>query len=279
MRWNVRSTLVSRSLPVGLRALGRRTLWLGALVASSAGLAGCQSTRSYANDVCTLDCTSKPGTAAACDCPPAGCATPTHAIPLPERAPGARPNEVWCKVLIPAVYETVTEEIETVCPSVQREWVPPLMESRVIPVVIVPACTEVIRTPCVTRTDGICAEICPPRTETRVVVRKDACGCGVKSCETIHHPAVMGTVDREVCVQGPGTVIVHTPEVVSANVCEVEVRPGYWRATQVPGVRETRTHVVCRSPERWEWQRDLTCAVPVAPVAPPCLPARPIPAR
>jgi|GEM_PF-4943733 len=282
MPWNVISTLVSRPhVPVDARAraargrlsLLRRSLLLGALVGTSAGLAGCQSARANANGVCdSLDCTSKSG--------PCACATPTCASPLPERPPGVQPNEVWCQVFIPAVYETIFEEIETVCPSVQREWVPPLMDTRVIPVVLEPACTQVIQTPGATRTDGICAEVCPPRTETRVVVRKDACGCGVKSCETVHHPAVMGTVDREVCIDPPGTRLVHTPPVMSANVCQVEVRPGYWRETVVPGVKETRAHVVCRSPERWEWQRDPTCSVPAAPAAPPpCAPTRPAPAR
>jgi hypothetical protein len=55
--------------------------------------------------------------------------------PAAPRAPAsriARPQRVLAslvQVLIPARYETVTGEIETVCPSVQRDWVPPIMET------------------------------------------------------------------------------------------------------------------------------------------------------
>lgn len=207
-----------------------------------------------------------------------GRAAATGVPGLPDRPPAARPGEAWCKVLIPARYETVTEEIETVCPSVQREWVPPIMETRVIPVVIQPACTDVIRTPGATRLDPICTELCPPRTETRVVVTKDACGCGTKSCETVHVPAVNGIRTREVLVTAPGTQVVSVPAMVSADVCEVEVRPGYWRETRIPGVKERRSRVVCVAPERWEWQKNPSY-VPPAPPPPPCAPARPATAR
>ncbi len=271
MRWNVILTLVSRlHVQVRPRAFGAFGLW--ALVGSSVCLAGCQTVRAYQSDVCTLDCSTKASTECVC-------ATPDRATGLSDRPPGAKPDEVWCKVLIPAVYETITEDIETVCPSVQRSWVPPVMETRVIPVIIEPACTQVIRTPGATRVDAICTEVCPARTETRVVVHRDACGCGVKSCETVHVPAVMGTRPREVCVQAPATEIVHTPAVLSANVCQVEVRPGYWEETRMPGIRERRSRIVCTSPERWEWQRDPACGVP-APPPPPCLPTtRPAPLR
>lgn len=207
-----------------------------------------------------------------------GCATPACAPTLPERPPTARPGETWCKVLIPAQYATVTEEIETVCPSVQREWVPPLMGTRVIPVVLHPPGTDVIRTPGATRVDRVCTEICPARTETHAVVRTDGCGCTSTTCETVHVPAVNGMCAREVCVQAPGTKVLSVPEQISAETCQVELRPGYWRQTAVPGVKERRTRVVCKTPERWEWQRNPSCTPPAVPVVPPCLPAQ-VPVR
>lgn len=254
------------------RSLGSYLCEVDSPLACGAG--GVGPRRSFASYQCEVDSPLRCGTTGgAC-----GCAAPACSTPLPDRPPAARPGEAWCKVLVPARYETVTEEIETVCPSVRREWVPPLMETRVIPVVVQPASTEVIRTPGATRTDPVCTELCPARTETRVTVSKDACGCGTKTCETVHVPAVNGVRTREVCVQAPGTEVVTIPAQVSAEVCEVEVRPGYWRETKLPGVKERRSHVVCVSPERWEWQRNPSY-VPPAPPPPACAPTRPVSVR
>jgi hypothetical protein len=213
------------------------------------------------------------------DAGPCGCATPaatcgcgtapgsTDAFPA-----GAKPGEAWCRVVIPARYETIREPVQTACASVERDWVPPVTRLVLRPVLVAEACDEVIRTPGATRLDVMCAEGCPARTETRMVTEQGPCGCTTR-CETVRIPATTCQTTREVCIQAPGRHEVHTPAQYVQEPCLVEVSPGRWVDRPRPAVVEMRTRVVCTSPERIEWRRNPSCEVPVVPSNSPCLPA------
>lgn len=267
-----------------------RTSFASLLVVASAALvlttAGCAATRGYDDvlrnrtscDSCrgsdwTLYREMSSGTLKRCDpacaCaekPALGCAT-TDAYPK-----DAKPGEAWCRVVIPARYENVREPIETSCAEVRRVWVAPVTEIRLHRVCVSPASDEVIRTPGATRTDVMCCEGSPARTQTRTVTVQGPCGCETR-CETVTIPAKNCTTKREVCIQAPGRHAVTMPASYVEDPCVVEIVPGHWIEEPTPAVVEMRERIVCLSPERVEWRRNPNCAVPVSPPYSSCVPA------
>ena len=249
---------------------------------------GCTSTREY-DDVIhnrngCISCGESPGASLrdmasgrspCADAGPCGCAAPPAACggAAADAFPaGAKPGEAWCRVVIPAKYETIREPVQTVCASVVHEWVPPVNRTEFHRVLAVPACDDVIHTPGATRTDVMCAEGCPARTETRTVCEQGPCGSKTR-CETVTIPATNCTTAREVCIQAPGRHEIHTPDQYLEEPCLVEVTPGRWVDRPVPAVVEMRTRVVCVSPERTEWRRNPNCQVPAVRSCSPCVPA------
>lgn len=216
----------------------------------------------------------------ACGCRPA-CPTPPPCPPVATTMPAeAKPGEAWCRVHVPAVYETVTEQVTVACATKRELWVPPVYESRVRRVLVEPERVETIELPGVTRSVETCAVVCPERTEVVCRTTTDACGCPKAVQETVRVPAQTKTSLHDVCILPPSSVTVRHPAVYSAELCEVEVSPGRWVTEDVPAVVETVTHRVCRSPERWEWRRNPTCEVPAVPATAPCAPASaPSPAK
>lgn len=221
-------------------------------------------------------CTSCGRTGDACSCRPA-CPTPPP-CPATESAampPEAKPGEAWCRVYVPAQYETVTEQVTSVCATKRELWVPPVYESRVKRVLVEPERVETIELDGVTRSVETCEVACPARTEVVCRTERDACGCPKTVSETVTVPATTRTSLHDVCIAPPTKVTLRHPAVYSAELCEVEVKPGRWVTEDVPPVVETVTHRVCRSPERWEWRRNPTCEVPVPPATAPCAPSTP----
>ncbi len=215
----------------------------------------------------------KPACAPACAPKPAcdPCGRPISAAPS-DFPPNARPGEAWCRVVIPAEEKTVVEPVTTVCAGVDREWVPPVMETRLRRVCVAPATEEVIVTRGATRMDVMCAEGCPARTEVREVVEQGPCG-PTKHCETVTIPATTSTTRRDVCVQSPGRHVVSSPAVYVEEPCLVEVVPGHWVERARPAVVEMRSRLVCVTPERVEWRRNPDCELPAARAAAPVAPA------
>ncbi len=208
-------------------------------------------------------------------CAPRGCASTSGFAPGGDFPADAKPGEAWCRVVIPAKYETIREPVPTICAGVERDWVPPVTRVQFRSVCAVAASDQVVRTPGASRTDEMCAEGCPARTQTRTVCEQGPCG-PVTRCETVTIPATMSTTRREVCVHPPGRHEVRTPAQYLKDPCLVEVTPGRWVDRPIRPVVEMRTRVVCVSPERVEWRRNPTCEVPGAPAATPLVP---IPAK
>ena len=202
-------------------------------------------------------------------CAPKACGARKGCAAIDAYPADAKPGEAWCRVVIPAKYETIREPVQTVCASVEQDWVPPVTRIQLRPVCAVAACDDVIRTPGATRMDVMCAEGCPARTETRSVCVKGPCGPETR-CETCTIPATTCTTNREVCIRAPGRHDVRTPAQYIQDPCVVEVTPGRWVDRPVRPVVEMRTRVVCVSPERVEWRRNPTCEVPVVPSSSPC---------
>jgi len=219
-----------------------------------------------ADDAC--GCRPKPACAPACAPTPAcdPCGRPVAGAPA-AFPPNAKPGEAWCRVVVPAEQKTVVEPVTTVCAGVDRVWMPPVTEIRLRRVCVRPATQDVIRTPGATRTDVICAEGSPARTELREVTDCGPCGRTTR-CEAVTIPATTCTTKREVCVQAPGRHVASTPAEYVEEPCVIEVTPGRWVERARPAVVELRTHVVCASPERVEWRRNPSCELPAAVAGP-----------
>lgn len=225
----------------------------------------------------TCGCRPKPVCAPACApaCPPKPACGPSGrpVSVAPDAFPAdAKPGEAWCRVVTPARQRTVVEPVTTVCAGVDRVWVPPVTEIRLRRVCIAPATESVICTPGATRTDVICAEACPARTEMRTVTEQGPCGCTTR-CEPVTIPATTCTTKREVCIQAPDRRVVTTPAEYVEEACLVEVTPGRWVEKPRPAVVEMRSRLVCEAPERVEWRRNPNCEVPAPTVVAPCAPA------
>lgn len=218
---------------------------------------------------CTPDCGCPPKP---CGCGPvsaAPAALPVGASRMPTDLPAqARPGEAWCRVHVPAKYETRTESVVTQCATETQVWVPPVYETRVRQVLVQPARTSVIELPALTRSVETCETCAPARTETVARTVADACGRCVTTCEPVQVPPVTRTRLREVAVVDPSRSVVFEPAVYTAEVCEVEVKPGRFDTLRTPEVRETVMRRVCVAPERWEWVREAACDVPGASAAP-----------
>ncbi len=222
---------------------------------------------------CTPDCGCAPKPA--CDCAPkpaCGCG-PLSAAPTAGMPAGAKPGEAWCRVLVPAVYKDVTEEVTTVCATTTQVWVPPVYETKVNRVLVQPERTTWLDVPGVTRSVERCETCGPARTEVRATTKADACGRCVTNCETVTLPPVQRTRLDDVCILGPTRQAVVEPAVYTTEVCEVEVKPGHWDTVTTPPVVESVTKRVCVSPERWEWKQNPACTVPTPAPAAPCAPA------
>jgi len=218
-------------------------------------------------------CPAKPACAPACAPKPAcgPCGRPVTVV-APDGFPaGAAAGETWCRVVVPARQRTVVEPVTTVCARVDRGWVPPVTEIRLRRVCAVPATEMVIETPGATRTDVMCGEGCPARTEMRTITEQGPCGCTTR-CEPVTIPATTCTTKREVCIAIPGRHVVTTPPVYVEEPCVVEVAPGHFVDEPRPAVVEMRAHVVCDAPERVEWRRNRECELPHAPVVAPSAP-------
>jgi hypothetical protein len=214
-----------------------------------------------------------------------GCHACGETPPCPPCPPQACPGEAWCRVLIPAQYETVWETVQLQCESCRCEWVPPVYETRVSEVCVRPACAREVYTPPVSRTIEECVEVCPKRTEMqRVCCPADPCPnpCAPRQADCwaqVEIPAQTTRVCREVCVSPAGTHTVYEPPLYETVAESCVVTPGYWRTVNVPAVYDRVCHQVCKCPARWEWRRNTTCTVPT-PCAPPspCVPSvRPAP--
>jgi hypothetical protein len=215
-----------------------------------------------------------------CGCAPAakpcGCAPTVGPVSTgPSAMPAdAKPGEAWCKVYVPATYETVWETVTTVCATTNQVWVPPVYETKVRQVCVQPERTWDAEIPGASKTIDRCETCAPARTETRTVTTKDACGRCTTRCETVEVPATNCTKPQDVCVLAPSRETFREPAIYVPEVCEVEVTPGRWETVKIPAVQEQVEKRVCVAPERWEWRRNAACAVPVPPSA-PCAPAMP----
>jgi hypothetical protein len=254
-----------------MRSIRFSVLAAGAFAACLA-LSGCANTwGDYARAEGVPGCSTSGRDACACVEP---CASP-----CPDRPPAAHPGEAWCRVKIPAVYETRCETITVECETCRCEWVPPVYETRVREVCVKPPCAKEIHVPAVSRTIEECVEICPARVELQRVCCPvnpcpDPCAPRQEECfAEVQIPAQTKRMCREVCVTPAATKTVYEPALYETVVENCVVKPGYWRTVPAPAVHDRVCHQVCVQPERWEWRRNDACVVPAPCVPPsPCVP-------
>jgi hypothetical protein len=260
-------------------------IWRGEIPCPPSGRTTCECATPCPGQ-CKKPCRPARRKPRAAPCAPVAPAAPCAPVaPCAPRPVAAAPCGTWIDV--PARYESRTERVMTQCAMQQQVWVPPVIETRVVPKCVEPARRSVIDLPGVTRSIEQCETTCSARTETRARTVAGPCGCATV-CDCVTLPPVTSTKLRDVLVVGPEKVVVDEPAVWSADVCEVEVTPGYWKTLSTPPVYETVTHLVCVEPARREFRPappPAPCAPPVvapvppspAPVAPPPAPLPPPP--
>lgn len=261
--------------------------------------AGCSSSGLDFPDVGDLNpfddsCTTCAAPAPEPDCAPVpapACAPAPQAVAsAPARPVNANPGEVWCYVRVPAVTNTVTEQV-CVQPECNRQvWVPEETKQVTEQVCVREAQTRNIPIPAEFRdvSEQVC--VAPGKTEWRRV------DCTAKSslraqeqlgeCWTLSDiPAQYETRTKQVCTREAATRCETTPAEFASKTKTVVVRAGFYKAVPVPPVYETRSKEVCVSQPRWEWRRTSECEVPsamgasapmrdmMAPVAPTPAPA------
>ena len=219
-------------------------------------------------------CAPEPACAPAPAPEPACAPAPQAVASAPARPVNANPGEVWCYVRVPAVTNTVTEQV-CVQPETNRQvWVPEETKQVTEQVCVREAQTRNIPIPAEYKdvTEQVC--VAPGKTEWRRV------DCTAKTslraqeqlgeCWTLADvPPQYETRTKQVCVRPAETRCETIPAEYETRTKTVVVRPGYYKAVPVPPVYETRSKEVVVSQPRWEWRRTSECEVPgVAGAAP-----------
>jgi hypothetical protein len=251
------------------------------------GLSACSGSRSLVTPPPTnlaVAPTSYPTVVAPSPCAPPPCTPPPCAAPASEpiadlmaRPPDAAEGEVWCYIRVPAVTQTISEQVMVSPPSCREEWVPPVTQEVTEQVCVKPE--ERRRVPVAPVFEERVEQIlvCDAKTEWRKVdCMPKALGQGeqVGECWTlVTIPAQYQPRTTRICIQ-PETF---REEVIAAEFAPrtrtVTVTEGHMKKVEVPAVFDVRTREVEVSPARWEWRRTSECELPAlgqpaeAPVA------------
>lgn len=276
-----------------------RWIRLAVLMAAVSLVGGCQSC-GLDFDVADLnpfgDCTTceTPVAQAPCDPPPQDPCAPTPVAqpvavqqPVGNRPPDARAGEVWCYVRIPAVTETVSEQVCVQPESSRQVWVEPVNQQVTERVCVQPESSRVIEIPA--QFQDVAEQVCtaPGKTEWRRV------DCEAQSslkpqeqigeCWTlVDVPPTYVTQTKRVCTQPASSRTELIPAVFENQTKTVCVKPGFYKTVSVPPVFETQTRTVTVCGPRWEWRRTTECEVPaeagMAPIVNQPAPVNPNPA-
>lgn len=196
--------------------------------------------------------------------PASPCTVPTaEAMPLP---PDADPGEVWCYIRVPAVTQTVSEQVLVSAATCREEWVPPVTEEVTEQVLV--KCEERLKIPVAAEFEERVEQvlICDAKTEWRKVdCLPKALNQGeqVGECWTlVQIPPQYTPRTTRVCIKPESC----REEVIAAEYAPrtrtVTVQEGFMKKVPVPAVFDVRTREVEVSPAHWEWRRTSECEVP-----------------
>jgi hypothetical protein len=216
-----------------------------------------------------------PPVASPCD----PCAAPPMALEDASRPPDAAPGEVWCYIRVPAVTQTISEQVLVTPGGCREEWVPPVTQEVTEQVCVKPEQRVRVPVPAEFNDQVEQVLVCDSKTEWRKVdctPKNMSQGEQVGECWTlVQIPPQYTTRTVRVCVK-PETC---REEVIAAEYAQqsrtVTVSEGYMKRVEIPPVYEVREREVEISPARWEWRRTSECEVPEAAV--PAAPAEPAP--
>lgn len=193
-------------------------------------------------------------------CPPAPAAA--H----PALPPEARPGETWCYIRVPAVTQTISENVLVTPASCREEWVPPITEQREEQVLVKPEERRLIPVPAEFENRQEQVLVSDSKTEWRKVdcqPKNMNQGEQVGECWTlVQLPPQYTTRATRVCIRPESTREEVVPAQYATQTRTVTVREGYTKKVDVPAVYEVRTREVEVSPARWEWRRTSECDVP-----------------
>jgi hypothetical protein len=207
-------------------------------------------------------------------CPPTPCPAPAAEQPL--LPPEAQPGEVWCYIRVPAVTQTVNENVLVAAATCREEWVPPVTQEVTENVCTKPEERRQVAVPAEFADRSEQVLVCDTKTEWRRVDCQPKSmnqGEQVGECWTlVQLPPQYTTRTTRVCVKPEGCREEVVPAAYEAKVRTVTVREGYNKKIEVPAVYETVTREVEVSPARWEWRRETDCETPGMPIAPDAAP-------
>jgi len=225
------------------------------LVGCSSGGAGC--------DPCGAPDPCEPCAPAPCDpCATTGADRPAG---VPDEA---KAGEAWCRVLIPAKYEEIENQVCCKPASTSREWIEPVYEDQERQVCCTPASCKTIPIPAEYETQTEQVMTCAARTVwKKIPCEPGQLGDGEKQgdCwQLTEIPAQYKQVCKQVCTKPASCRKETIPPVYKTVTDRVMVKPGSWKCTPIPAEYKTVKSRKLVEPCRWEWRRNADCEVPEA---------------
>ena len=206
-------------------------------------------------DVPVLRAPSSPGAAPG--------TSPGEAMPLP---PDADPGEVWCYIRVPAVTQTISEQVLVSPAACREEWVPPVTEEVTEQVLVKPE--ERLSFPVAAEYAERVEQVllCDAKTEWRKVdCLPKALNQGeqVGECWTlVQIPPQYSPRTTRVCIKVAACREEVIPAEYAPRTRTVTVQEGFMKQVPVPAVYDVRTRETEVSPAHWEWRRTSECEVP-----------------
>jgi hypothetical protein len=209
-----------------------------------------------------------------CASPCAPCAEPAVAAERPpaDLPPGAKPDEVWCRVWVPPLTREVVENCQ-VCPAtVKKVPIPATYGTRTELVCVQPAQIIEKKTPAVWTTRTRDVLVCPERECVEVVCcpsgSNDPCcdpGCKCYAKKVI--PAVWRKECEAVCLEPSKCCIEFVPAQYKCVETTYVLKPAHCEEVCVPAKWESRRRTAICRPGRWEWRLNPDCVPPEEPLS------------
>ena len=187
---------------------------------------------------------------------------PSDALP-----PNAVPGQCYARVIVPAEYRDVSEQVIKKEATETVKIIPARYETQLEQVTVSPTTTRIVEVPATYRMVDRQIEVSPARQEWRVGE------CNVKSivnnatgeCWCLHDvPAVMKTVHEKVVAEPASTRTIDIPAEYESVSKQVMVEPERQEHIAVPAVYGTVTHRELVKPESVDWVR-IDCPGKPAP--------------
>jgi len=192
--------------------------------------------------------------------------------PPSDLPPGAKADEVWCRVWVPPLTREVVENCMVCPPSVKKVPIPATFGTRTELVCVQPARIVEKQTPAVWTTRKRDVLVCPERECFEVVCcpdgSKDPCcdpGCRCYTKRVV--PPVWREECEAVCLEPSKCCIEFVPAQYKCVEKTYVLKPAHCEEVCVPAKWEQRRRTAICRPGRWEWRLNPDCVPPEDPLA------------